>query len=63
MMVAEDYCVQKTCMDAAEKGFGVYIVEDCTRGVDETTIAQARKDLKAAGVKYIHSTQIEKIFS
>jgi nicotinamidase/pyrazinamidase len=62
-MVAEDYCVKNTSMDAAKKGFEVYVVEDCTRGVEEASIAQAREELKAAGVNYIHSTQIEEMFS
>jgi len=63
LMVAEDYCVKNTSMDAAKKGFEVYVVEDCTRGVEEASVAQAREELKAAGVNYIHSTQIEEMFS
>jgi len=61
--LAEDYCVKSTSVDAAKKGFGVYVVEDCTRGVDAASVAQGKKELKDAGVDYIHSTQIEKMFS
>ena len=50
-------------MHAAQKGFKTYVVEDCTKGVEETSILRAREELKLAGVEYIHSSDVEKMFS
>ena len=50
-------------MHAAQKGFKTYVVEDCTKGVEETSILRAREELKLAGVEYIHSSDVETMFS
>lgn len=63
LIIAEDYCVKSTSVHAAQKGFRTYVVEDCTKGVEEASILRAREELKLAGVEYIHSSDVEKMFS
>jgi hypothetical protein len=55
--------VKSTSVHAAKKGFRTFVVGDCTRGVGEESVLRAREELKDVGVEYIHSSQIEKMFS
>ena len=62
LIVAEDYCVKCTALDARERGFRTVIVEDCTKGVAPDTTESARKELKNGGVEYMHSSEVKKLF-
>lgn len=53
-----DYCVRQTSLDAREAGFSVYLIDDAAAGVAPETTAQALRDLKAAGVIRVNSTQL-----
>ncbi len=58
--LATDYCVKATALDAAGKGFEVYVVREAVRAVnlhpdDETN---AFMEMKEAGVKIISINQI-----
>ena len=61
-MIAEDYCVKATALDAKERGYRTVIVEDCTRGVDEGSVGKAREEVKGKGVEYMHSSDVHKLF-
>jgi nicotinamidase/pyrazinamidase len=57
--LALDFCVHWTALDAKAAGFDTYVIEDATRAIDTSgSLAQAKADLDAAGVKMIHSGQI-----
>lgn len=57
--LALDFCVHWTALDAKAAGFDTYVIEDASRAIDTNgSLAQARADLDAAGVKIIHSSQI-----
>jgi nicotinamidase/pyrazinamidase len=58
--LATDYCVKFTALDARELGFTTNLVEDASRGVNlrPTDVADAVKDMAAAGVKVIGSDTI-----
>ena len=58
--LATDFCVAWTALDARKAGFAVYVVEDACRGIDlNGSVAKAWKDMTAAGVKRIQSSDIE----
>jgi nicotinamidase/pyrazinamidase len=57
--LALDFCVAWTAMDAAAAGFETYLIEDASRAIDANgSLARARQDLDAAGVRVVGSTQI-----
>ena len=62
LMIAEDYCVKSTALDAKERGFRTVVVEDCTRGVAPDSTESARKELKDRGVEYMHSSDVKTLF-
>lgn len=62
LIVAEDYCVKSTALDAQERGFRTVVVEDCTKGVAPETTDKARSELASKGVEYMHSSAVEKLF-
>jgi nicotinamidase-related amidase len=49
-------------LDAKKRGFRTVIVEDCTKGVAPESTEVARKELKEAGVEYMHSSEVVKLF-
>jgi nicotinamidase/pyrazinamidase len=57
--LATDYCVKATALDAARLCFKVYVVYDACRAVALDTEAVAIKEMKAAGVEFINSDEIE----
>jgi len=63
LIVAEDYCVKHTALDARGRGFKTVVIEDCTRGVAPETVEAARRELEQAGVEYMHSSEVKKMFS
>ncbi|MCG7394083.1 bifunctional nicotinamidase/pyrazinamidase [Microvirga sp. ACRRW] len=57
--LATDFCVAWTALDAAAAGFETYLIEDASRAIDTNgSLAKAKNDLSAAGVRMIGSAQI-----
>jgi len=57
--LATDFCVAWTAIDAAAAGFETYLIEDASRAIDTGgSLARARSDWSAAGVRTISSRQI-----
>jgi nicotinamidase/pyrazinamidase len=57
--LALDFCVAWTALDAAAAGFETYLIEDASRAIDtHGSLEKARRDLEAAGVRMVGSTQI-----
>lgn len=57
--LATDYCVKETALDAAKHCFKVYVVYDACRAVAADTETAAIKEMKAAGIEFINSDEIE----
>lgn len=57
--LATDYCVKATALDALAAGFEVCLLEDACRGVSETTTAEALAALRAAGVQFTSTGELE----
>jgi nicotinamidase/pyrazinamidase len=47
--LATDHCVRATALDAVQAGYGVTVLADLTRGVNEDRSADALDELEAAG--------------
>lgn len=60
MGLATDYCVKYSCLDASQMNFKVHIIEDACRGVElqPGDVANAIKEIQAAGVKWVDSKHI-----
>jgi nicotinamidase/pyrazinamidase len=57
--LATDFCVAWTAADARKAGFEVYVIEDATRAIDlNGSLAAAWKNMTAAGVKRIQSSDV-----
>lgn len=58
--LATDYCVKATALHAKELGYGVYLVEDACRGVDNSLgdVATAIQQMKDKGVRVIQSSWV-----
>ena len=56
--LASDYCVYFTAQDAHGEGFEVVVIEDATRGIAPESIAAARADLRALGVRFVPSAEV-----
>lgn len=57
--LATDFCVAWTALDARAAGFETYVLEDASRGIDaEGSLARARADMDAAGVRRITSADL-----
>ncbi|WHZ09828.1 MAG: Nicotinamidase [Burkholderiaceae bacterium] len=57
--LATDFCVAWTAIDARGAGFDACVIEDATRAIDlNGSLAAAWKQMAAAGVKRIRSTDI-----
>jgi nicotinamidase/pyrazinamidase len=58
--LATDFCVAWTALDARKLGFAAYVIEDATRGIDtQGSLANAWKQMRAAGVRRIQSKDIK----
>ncbi|MBB3019271.1 nicotinamidase/pyrazinamidase [Microvirga lupini] len=58
--LALDFCVAWTALDAAAAGFETYVIEDASRAIDTNgSLAKARNDMNAAGIRVIGSAHIE----
>lgn len=60
MGLATDYCVKYTCLDAANLGFNVHIIEDACRGINlqAQDVERAFHEMYAAGVKSVSLSDI-----
>ena len=57
--LATDFCVAWTALDARAAGFDAVVIEDACRAIDlNGSLAQAWKDLQAAGVQRLQSNEI-----
>lgn len=57
--LATDFCVAWTALDARAAGFEAAVIEDACRAIDlNGSLAQAWKDLQAAGVQRLQSNDI-----
>jgi len=57
--LALDFCVAWTALDAAAAGFETHVIEDASRAIDTNgSLARAKNDLSAAGVRMVRSAQI-----
>jgi nicotinamidase/pyrazinamidase len=57
--LATDFCVAWTAADARKLGLEAYVVEDACRGIDtQGSLAAAWKNMEAAGVKRIQSSDL-----
>ena len=56
--LATDFCVAWTALDARSAGFDAFVIEDATRAIDlNGSLAEAWRQMAAAGVKRVLSTQ------
>lgn len=55
MGLATDYCVKYSCLDAANLGFQVHVIEDACRGVElhSGDIKEAIREMQSVGVKRV----------
>lgn len=60
MGLATDYCVKYSCLDAANLGYQVFVIEDGCRGVElqPGDCAAAFKEMQRAGAQIIKSVDI-----
>ena len=56
--LATDYCVKATAMDAAARGFEVFLVEDLCRGISKETTLEALDEMKEQGIHIITAREI-----
>jgi len=57
--LATDFCVAWSALDAKRAGFGAFVIEDATRGIDAGgSLGKAWTDMTAAGVGRIKSSDI-----
>jgi nicotinamidase/pyrazinamidase len=58
--LATDFCVAWTALDARAAGFDAVVIEDACRAIDlNGSLAQAWKDLQAAGVQRLQTTDLK----
>ena len=57
--LATDFCVAWSAMDARKAGMDATVIEDACRGIDASgSLAKAWRDMFAAGVKKIQSSEV-----
>jgi nicotinamidase/pyrazinamidase len=58
--LATDYCVYFSAIDAIERGYEVFLVEDAVRGVDipEGSVQRALDSLRGRGVNFVNSSSL-----
>lgn len=56
--LATDYCVLHTCLDAISNGFETLLIEDATRGVDQTSSARAKHRMRQESVQFVSSDML-----
>ena len=56
--LASDYCVYFSAKDARAEGFGVAVLEDASRGIAPESMAAAKADLLAQGVRFVQASEV-----
>lgn len=58
--LATDYCVKASAIDAAERGFRVFVVEDAVRGVEvhPGDVADAIDEMKKRGIRFVKGSEL-----
>ncbi|MDO7884068.1 bifunctional nicotinamidase/pyrazinamidase [Hymenobacter cheonanensis] len=56
--LATDYCVYYSAKDAHGEGFEVAVLEDASRGIAPESIAAAKADLLALGVRFVQASEV-----
>lgn len=58
--LATDYCVLTSALDAARRGYQVFVVEDAIRGVDVTAgdSDRAMEEMKHKGIIFVKASQV-----
>lgn len=56
--LATDYCVKHTALDALEAGFGVFVVQDAVRPVDEEDGAHAIEEIARHGGEIVTAEEL-----
>jgi nicotinamidase/pyrazinamidase len=56
--LATDYCVYFSAKDARSEGFEVAVIEDASRGIAAESIAAAKADLLALGVRFVQASEV-----
>jgi nicotinamidase/pyrazinamidase len=57
--LATDFCVAWSALDAQAAGFETFVIEDACRAIDTGgSLAAARRDLAAAGVRLVAADRI-----
>ena len=56
--VALEVCVHASVMDAVAEGLEVLVVEDAVAGINPKAIADTRAEMEAAGVQFVHSSDV-----
>jgi nicotinamidase/pyrazinamidase len=58
--LATDFCVLYSALDARWEGFDVFVIEEAVRGINvRGSLARARKEMTAAGVRRIHARSLQ----
>jgi len=56
--LASDYCVYFSAKDARGEGFEVAVIEDASRGIAPESMAAAKADLLALGVRFVQASEV-----
>lgn len=56
--LATEYCIKATATHARMLGYDVYVIEDAIRAVDERAGREAIQEMKAAGAKFVYSSDL-----
>jgi len=56
--LASDYCVYFSAKDARGEGFEVAVLEDASRGIAPASMAAAKTDLLARGVRFVQASEV-----
>lgn len=51
--LATEYCVKETALEALERGFNVYLVEEAVAGIEPEDVEQALEEMREKGIKII----------
>lgn len=61
--LAFDYCVSFTAIDAAELGYATVVIEDATRGTEESNILKMKEKLRSVNCVLADSCEIENLLN
>ena len=56
--LAIEYCVKETALDAAKKGFDVYVIKEAVAGIDENDVEAAFEEMKEVGVQFVSAEEV-----